>query len=261
MHMKYIFFLLLIFSLLTCSAQNKGNLVQTDSVAAGQVVINEFMAINASYITDTYGEYDDWIEIYNNTASSISLDNVYVSDSYNNRLKWQFPAGTTIAANAYIILWADNDSLQSGYHMPFKLSGSGEHVILSYSNGKIIDSVSYDQQTADISYGRYPNGTGPFMLLTPTFSAANSPLGINEQQNALFSVYPNPSIESIVINDLPPQKGDITVKLYDICGKQLKQINAYQPGEEINISEFTKGTYILKIETPGQVLIKKIIKD
>ena len=33
-------------------------------------IINEFMAANSSTITDNYGDYDDWIEIYNPTTST-----------------------------------------------------------------------------------------------------------------------------------------------------------------------------------------------
>ncbi len=37
------------------------------------VVINEFMADNQSYITDNDGEYEDWIELYNNSGDNFNM--------------------------------------------------------------------------------------------------------------------------------------------------------------------------------------------
>ena len=39
----------------------------------GQLVINEFLAINNSANTDEFGEYDDWIELYNGTQNPINI--------------------------------------------------------------------------------------------------------------------------------------------------------------------------------------------
>ena len=40
------------------------------------------MASNDSTITDEHGEYDDWIELYNNTNNPIDLSGYYLSDNY-----------------------------------------------------------------------------------------------------------------------------------------------------------------------------------
>jgi hypothetical protein len=50
------------------------------------------MAQNTSTITDADGEYEDWIELYNNTDSTVSLDNLYLTDTNTNLIKWGFPA-------------------------------------------------------------------------------------------------------------------------------------------------------------------------
>ena len=38
------------------------------------VVFNEFMADNETTVADPNGEYYNWIELYNNTTQSISLE-------------------------------------------------------------------------------------------------------------------------------------------------------------------------------------------
>ncbi len=40
---------------------------------SAQVVINEFSCANRNINTDNYGEYEDWIELYNNSANDIRL--------------------------------------------------------------------------------------------------------------------------------------------------------------------------------------------
>ncbi len=50
------------------------------SAPAGDVVINEFMASNDVTASDQDGEFDDWIELYNNTNASIDLSGYSLSD-------------------------------------------------------------------------------------------------------------------------------------------------------------------------------------
>jgi len=166
----------------------------TGLLSYGDVVINEFMAINNSTIADASGNFGDWIELYNNTSQTLVLDGVFMSDNFNQPYKWQFPTGTTIDANGYLLLWADNASFPNELHASFKLSGSGERLIISYDNGYVVDSVSFGVQTSDISYGRYPNGIGSFSFMSPTPLATNSPLSVRDNLIlSRFKIYPNPT--------------------------------------------------------------------
>ena len=141
------------------------------------VVINEFMADNESVIADPQGEFDDWIELKNLTAPEVDLSGYYLSDNEDNPRKWRFPDGTTIPANGYLILWADEDgSADAGLHANFKLSSGGEIILLSdtdeIGNG-LLDSVTFGQQTADISTARLPDGSGDFGPAAATPGATN----------------------------------------------------------------------------------------
>ena len=41
------------------------------------IVINEFLAINNTINTDEFSEYDDWLELYNNSYDTINLNNSF----------------------------------------------------------------------------------------------------------------------------------------------------------------------------------------
>ena len=57
---------------------------------SNNLVINEILAMNNSINFDGYGEYDDWIEIWNNSSAIIDLSGFYLTDKVNNLTKWQF---------------------------------------------------------------------------------------------------------------------------------------------------------------------------
>ncbi len=49
--------------------------------AKAQIKVNEIMASNSSTIADEYGEFDDWVEIYNASEISINIGGMYVTDN------------------------------------------------------------------------------------------------------------------------------------------------------------------------------------
>jgi len=231
----------------------------------GDIVINEFMASDSTAIADQNGEFDDWIELYNNTAQPISLNGFYLSDNFGNPQKWQFP-DTTIAANGYLIVWADNDTFQSGLHAFFKLSASGEEIILSAANGSVLDSISYAQQTVDVSYSRIPNGTGNFEPTTQnTFSANNdnTALESNKEQNWSVMLYPNPTKGLLTLQIQSEVNKDFEITIIDLMGralisKQLNNLNAVS--EQFNLTEFPAGTYLICVKTDNKVRIEKLLR-
>jgi hypothetical protein len=217
------------------------------------VVINELSASNATIQMDDAGEYDDWIELYNNTSSPISLDGFYLSDDDDDLMQWTFPVGTTINANDYLIIWADKDTLQTGLHANFKLSASGETVYLSNAIGSVIDEITFTTQTTDVTYGRYPNGTGPFMFMNPTFSAENSNLpisvGVDEMTVAKndFEVYPNPT--NSILNIVFENNEDTAFEIYNLLGNKVYTSTASSQQYQINVVNWAKGIYLIKTKT------------
>jgi hypothetical protein len=165
---KKLFFLILI-SVLTITYSCK----KTYETANAEVVINELMPVNSNTVADNYGEFDDWIELFNKSASTIDLSGYYLSDNHKKPSKWQFPEGTEIGGKGYLIIWADGDSTQFGLHTNFKLSSAGEEVVLTKPDLTIIDKILFPAPTIELSYSRVPNGTGDFKWQYPTFNKSN----------------------------------------------------------------------------------------
>jgi len=140
------------------------NFYSVESVVptVGDVVINEFMASNDATKADQDGDFDDWIEIYNKGTVAVDISGYQLSDDKSELGLFKFPNGTSIAPNSYLVVWADKDTDQEGYHADFKISASGETVYLSNSTSSILDSIEFGDQNADESFGRYPNGTGNY---------------------------------------------------------------------------------------------------
>ena len=169
----------------TFKTNNDGEIPMSD-INFRAVVINEIVASNdsTSMIVDVDGEYDDWIELYNNTNTEIDLTGVYLSNGKTNLKKWQFPKGTKISAKGYLIVWADDDVEQTGLHANFKLKKSKDELTLSNTDGRIIDSLSFAAQITNIAYARVPNGTGAFQTTTSTFNENNDNISENENMEA-----------------------------------------------------------------------------
>lgn len=157
---------------LPARAEFEDSVLTVTSPTVTSVVINEFMADNGTTRTDQDGEYDDWIELYNPTASPISLKWSHLSDKVTKPGKWTLP-DTSIAAGGFLVVWADEDTTQVGLHANFALSKSGEAVILADSALTIIDSITFSAQVTDTTLGRCPDGTGSFIKLNPSFAAQN----------------------------------------------------------------------------------------
>lgn len=139
---------------------------------ADLLFINEFMADNEATIEDPDepGEYPDWIELHNASGVVLDVGGLYLTDETTDATQWMIPAGTTIAAGGFLLIWADDDPEQGAAHASFKLGASGEEIGLFGEGGLRIDTVIFDQQMADQSYGRLADGAaawGVFVTSTP----------------------------------------------------------------------------------------------
>ncbi len=127
------------------------------------LVINEFMAVNDSVLTDEYGDFDDWIELYNTAEDTIFLSGYSLTDNYDLPEKYTFADTAYIVPYGYMLLWADNEPTEGRLHTSFKLSGEGERIGLFDDLGTRIDFIEFPMQSPDMSYGRYPNGSDTLM--------------------------------------------------------------------------------------------------
>jgi len=211
------------------------------------VVINEVMASNTSTAADEDGEYEDWIELYNLTDQDVNLAGYALSDNPANLQKWIFPAGISIQANGYLIVWADEDGTQGPLHASFKLSAAGETLSMVDAQGYFLDNISFDQQTTDMGYARVPNGTGPFVIQEATFGAFNGTVATFEPGSLdanVISIAPNPASETLNIQ-LSGEKIEGSVFVKDATGRTVLETKA-QSTQTLYVGDWPSGVYFLK---------------
>lgn len=229
------------------------------NIQQGDLVLNELMASNDFSAFDSFGESDDWIEIYNTTAFDISTDGLFLTDDIGNLDKWAMP-DIVVPADDYLIIWADEDGDQGITHANFKLSASnGEFLGMYYGDGTVIDSISFGPQQTDIAFGRLPNGTGPWVTMQPTFNLSNDFTSVEEQQLLLEpGLFPNPATDIINIQFTEPTVA--SVQVYAIDGRLVAQQGfALSNTVSMDVSSFEWGVYIATIVTDGAVHSKRFV--
>ena len=88
---------------------------------------------------------EDWIELYNPGSEPYTMNGFFLTDDFNDPLKWEIPDNTIIGPDDYLIVWADNYDEQPNqtytrpywpwdnyttrhFHTNFKLSKAGEEI-------------------------------------------------------------------------------------------------------------------------------------
>ena len=115
------------------------------SLLSAAPVINEVQSTNTS-LPDQYGQFMDWVEIYNPTNGAIDLSGYRLSDSLNDRSKFVFPA-VSIGPGGYLLVWCGQSAefpvpgpypagqLRSA---SFAISSGGESIVLTAPDGATV---------------------------------------------------------------------------------------------------------------------------
>ena len=144
----------------------------TASAVAGDLKINEILADNRSTIAND-GAWPDYIELRNNGSAAYDLTGITLTDDVNIAAKYTFPAGNTLAAGGYLVVWCDSNTTAPGLHTGFGLSASGQTVVMMRGTA-VLDTITFGPQAPDLSLGRITNGTGSWTATTPTPGLANT---------------------------------------------------------------------------------------
>lgn len=236
-------------------------LVAVNSATAGQVTINEFVTFNLTGATDASGAHEDWIELFNNTGNPLSLTGLYITDDPNNHLKCALP-DVIIPAYGFLVIWADEDAgSASEVHANFKLSSGGEILLLCNSNGNVLDSIAYAIVATDESYGRCPNGYGPFInYSSPSYNAWNiCPGDVTEESQAnTVAVYPNPATDHLSVEKTV--SGECVYEIVSATGQICISGIFRDARNELDISSLNAGVYLLMVrEESGKVETSRIV--
>lgn len=145
----------------------------------GELVISEVLAANATAHPQD-GVYPDVIELLNSGTAPVDLSGMSLTDDAALPQKFVFPAGTTLAPSAFLVLYADSNFAGSGLHTGFSLDQNSDAVFLHDSvanGGALLDSITFGPQATDFSVGRTGetlNALNTLTLCTPSIGAANT---------------------------------------------------------------------------------------
>lgn len=214
----------------------------------GEVSINELMYHNTT-IQDETGNYPSWIELSNNANEKISLKDCFLTDDRNSPGKWRFP-DTLMTAQGYFVVWTDNRPGNGTTHSDFSLSPVSGNLFLMNQEGSIIDSVAYTDWAEQKSTGRYPDKTGNFMFMEPSFSSSNFP---GTTPSSGFLLYPNP-VQDKLYFEMENLESPLHLRVIDLTGQILKEFfYSYNPEnipattKEIDVSGLSQGIYYLRV--------------
>ncbi|MCC5931286.1 MAG: CotH kinase family protein [Cyclobacteriaceae bacterium] len=100
----------------------------------------------------------------------------------NLAVRWQWPDGTIEEPiSAQHLFWQESE-----LHTNFSISAAGEEVLLSSSDGILLDEIPPLVIPTDVSYGRSPDGASNFAyFLEPTPAASNTTTGYTEAPEQL----------------------------------------------------------------------------
>jgi spore coat protein CotH len=246
--------------------------VQSSVPITKNVAINEIAASNLIHF-DEAKDLEDWIELYNYSTASVDLSGYFLSDNPTQIKKWEIPKGTTIDSKGYLIIWADEEPKEGKLHANFKLSKSGETVLLANPSGVVIDQVSYGSVFDNEAHARVPNGTGNFKNQSMTFGSDNEkgvPISQNpvvnppttpttpttptnpvvvtnlEEEQIQVKIYPNPSTDQLIImvgNELIGKE----LNIFDTKGGLIHK-QKLESKTSIETTNWSGGLYVLKMD-------------
>jgi hypothetical protein len=157
------------------------------------LMITEYMINNRSVLYDEDGDFDDWVELYNDSDEPFSLAQLYFTDDKTNLRKWVFP-NIVIEPRSYLVIFASGkDKVTEKVHTNFRLS-EHETLVISTQYSEVLVEITIDPLLEDISRG--VQGDEWVYFSEPTPGKANSTHGFMEV------LKPSSKVWNVVINEV-----------------------------------------------------------
>ena len=237
-----------------------------------KLYINEFMASNDAALPGPQGDFPDWIEIYNAGTEAVMLGGYYMADILSDpaalfQIPDTYPDSVTVAAGGFIVFYANKEEASSVMNLNFKLSGGGEQIGFWAPDMSVIDTLTYTEQIADTSFGRYPDGSNTWMMM-PNYTpgAPNQPSAINEIESNISQLgnSPNPFINETNIQFTLENTDQVIIRLFDARGALIGVLanGVFQAGSH-NLSwpaaNLKAGYYFYTLQTSTNLLTRKAL--
>ena len=218
---------------------------------------------------------DDWIELYNPESTVKDISNWKIKDDNDSHI-FVIPEGTQVEANGYLIIVKDEADFTTAFpgipyigELDFGFGGSDE-VRLYTSDDKLVDEVKYESESPWPSCAYETGNT--LELISPDLdnslpeswncinengspnSVNSSGLYLEDMVYGLIKIFPNPVNHTLYISG---DSSSYNIKVYSLLGQLV--IAAFNVNE-IDVSLFTKGVYLIKISNENSTTTKRFIK-
>ncbi|HRZ41887.1 MAG TPA: CotH kinase family protein [Bacteroidales bacterium] len=260
--------------------QNRINWITTNigsASACSGVQVPGLVISKIHYHPKDAGGYDsddlEFIEITNHSNQVVTTTGYYIREL---GISYQFPAGTSIAANQKIYL-CSNVSVFSSYYgiTPYgqfsrNLKNSSYHIILSDAFGNTIDEVFYSDSSP---WPTTPDGDGPYLQLidlnydnslASSWIASSLPLSAEDPviYDLAVDVYPNPT-RGVVNFSLGSFRGkELDLIIFNAYGQQVEAFSIGQANLQIDLSRHPAGMYLYSIRDGGVILLNgRLMKE
>jgi hypothetical protein len=134
---------------------------------APQLYVNELMADNEGALVNPGdpSNFPDWLELYNPTSQTVSLDGLFLTDHPAEPTQFAIPSGLSIPPKGFLVFYADKRMDLGPLHTNFNLGRSGEYLAI-FANAELppIDEYEYGETLSNTVWSRSPDGSNNWML-------------------------------------------------------------------------------------------------
>lgn len=224
-------------------------MLTVNASAQSAIVINEVMQSNIDYLMVENDFPDSWVELYNNSPSSVNVGGWKIGVKEDIAKCYTLPS-RTIPAYGYLVIYCDKEN--TGMHTDFRVDSGKGSIYLYDQQDMLADMVTLAKMPApNVAYGRTSDGADEWYYeFQPTAGAAN-------QGGGAANVLPQPifNMTGGVLTSAPTDMLEITMP--DGCPSDCKICFTLDGTEPTATS--TRGPRVLLPVTKTMVVRAKII--
>ncbi len=223
----------------------------------------EYQRLEFSYDMDTTN-----VEEMSDLEVALWLQNPVTHEIYNSRYAYEnsehcYPVQNLTAkfsedGSAINLTWdAPETGTPTGYNIYINSELIAEnHPELSYTNTELAEELYHTPTTHFVEvvaiYADNKTSIGDMASLS-------SGLKVNKVEDMNLSIYPNPAKDVVRLSTDNGQQ--TTVRIYNILGMLVEEIEINSNETEINVSDYNPGIYFFNIQTENGNVTRKIVVE